>query len=249
MTRCRLVCFLSILVLSIPSASATEPRKEPVYQSKAPRYGLLMLGPDAKTSLWIVFDSVPDPLDPKKAKDYLYVDRNGNGDLTEPGERIEAILHKQKINVSFYPGYYEATLLEFAVGDIEAAGGAIKDIKVMVDWYHGKDRPATISASHEGRVLYTGQVIFTPRPKDAPVVHLGGKLMINLSGDDPLQWERGKETALYAYLGTPGKGTGTFAVVRNEAVPAMVHPTAEIVFPGENGKSGQRMTVTLDRRC
>src|SRR6476469_7441592 len=51
--------------------------KEPAYRSKTPRYCLLVFGPEAKTRVWLVQDG-----------DTLYVDRNGNGDLTEAKERI-----------------------------------------------------------------------------------------------------------------------------------------------------------------
>jgi hypothetical protein len=51
--------------------------KEPAYVSKQPRYCLLVFGPQATTRVWLVIDD-----------DFLYIDRNGNGDLTEPGERV-----------------------------------------------------------------------------------------------------------------------------------------------------------------
>ena len=51
--------------------------KEPTYQSKTPKYGLLVFGPEAKSRVWVVLDG-----------DFLYVDRNCNGDLTEKGERL-----------------------------------------------------------------------------------------------------------------------------------------------------------------
>jgi hypothetical protein len=51
--------------------------KEPAYVSKQPRYCLLVFGPQAATRVWLVIDG-----------DFLYIDRNGNGDLTEPGERV-----------------------------------------------------------------------------------------------------------------------------------------------------------------
>src|SRR5256885_1623280 len=51
--------------------------KEPVYKSKSPRYCLLVFGPEAQTRIWLVLDG-----------DALYVDRNGNGDLTEEAERV-----------------------------------------------------------------------------------------------------------------------------------------------------------------
>src|SRR5262245_59920179 len=51
--------------------------KEPAYQTKEVRYCLLVIGPEAKTHIWLVQDG-----------ETLYVDRNGNGDLTEAGERV-----------------------------------------------------------------------------------------------------------------------------------------------------------------
>ena len=52
--------------------------KEPAYQSKSPKYCLLVFGPDARTCVWLVQDG-----------DVLYVDRNGSGDLTEIGKRVK----------------------------------------------------------------------------------------------------------------------------------------------------------------
>jgi hypothetical protein len=51
--------------------------KEPKYTSQ-PHYALLVYGPEAKTRIWLVLDG-----------QVLYLDRNGNGDLTEANERIE----------------------------------------------------------------------------------------------------------------------------------------------------------------
>ena len=156
-------------------------KKEPAYQSRAPRYGLLVLGPKAETRLWLVFDSVPDPLRPGKDRDYLYVDRDGTGDLTE--ERVEAVVHKRKVHVSFKPYEYEETLLEFKIGDVKGPGEQVhKDVKVFVEWYRGKERPATISARSGGRLQDSSAVVLAPRPKDAPVVHIGGRLTLGLQG-------------------------------------------------------------------
>ncbi len=50
--------------------------KEPDYKNQ-PKYCLLVFGPEAKTRVWLVLDGR-----------VLHVDRNGNGNLTEDGERI-----------------------------------------------------------------------------------------------------------------------------------------------------------------
>src|SRR6266478_6927907 len=51
--------------------------KEPAYRSKAPKYCLVVFGPEAKTRVWLVLDG-----------DVLYADRNGDGDLTAKDERL-----------------------------------------------------------------------------------------------------------------------------------------------------------------
>jgi hypothetical protein len=52
--------------------------KEPSYRTKSPKYCLLVFGLKAKTRVWLVLDG-----------DLLYVDRDGDGDLTGAGERVE----------------------------------------------------------------------------------------------------------------------------------------------------------------
>ena len=51
--------------------------KEPTYRT-TPRHCLLVLGPKADSRVWLVRDG-----------EKLYVDRNANGDLTEPGESLQ----------------------------------------------------------------------------------------------------------------------------------------------------------------
>src|SRR6516162_5061431 len=53
-------------------------RKELAYQAK-PKYCLLVFGKKADTHVWMVRDG-----------NNFYVDTNGNGDLTEPGEKVAA---------------------------------------------------------------------------------------------------------------------------------------------------------------
>src|SRR5437667_12897249 len=50
--------------------------KEPAYRTGQPKYCLAVFGPKAETRVWMVLDG-----------DTLYVDRNGNLDLTEAGGR------------------------------------------------------------------------------------------------------------------------------------------------------------------
>src|SRR5579871_5179529 len=78
-------------------------RKEPAYRSKAPQYCLLVFGPEAKTRVWLVLDLDSEPWEENAAGNSLYVDRNGSGDLTEPGNRVACTLREQRTVVSFTP--------------------------------------------------------------------------------------------------------------------------------------------------
>ncbi|HUR53975.1 MAG TPA: hypothetical protein VMZ71_07580, partial [Gemmataceae bacterium] len=70
---------LNLVFASDPLAFEKSINKEPAYQSKSPRYGLLAFGPEAKDRVWVVLDG-----------ETLYVDRNGNGDVADPGEKVAA---------------------------------------------------------------------------------------------------------------------------------------------------------------
>src|SRR5207244_1492585 len=84
--------------------------KEPAYQTK-PKYCLLVFGPEAQHRVWLVLDG-----------DTLYVDRNGNGDLTEPGEKVAA-----EKGEGAEEGEYT-----FKVGDIRDGQRLHKELNVRV---------------------------------------------------------------------------------------------------------------------
>ena len=74
-----------LLVLSAASWSADLSKIErrianaPRYTAATQYHALLVLGDDASYRAWLVVDG-----------DTLYVDKNGDGDLRDPGERIQA---------------------------------------------------------------------------------------------------------------------------------------------------------------
>src|ERR1700704_5406050 len=83
----RLLCALLVALTirgsataeSLPDLSKIDRtiKKEPAYKAR-PGYCLLVLGPKADTRVWIVLDGQA-----------LYVDKNGNGNLTEPGKCLQ----------------------------------------------------------------------------------------------------------------------------------------------------------------
>src|ERR1041384_4895482 len=85
---------LAGFLLDIPARSDELPglaklgrtiRKEPAYVSKHPLYGLAAFGPNGDKTMWMVLDKSAAE---GKTYDVLYLDLNGDGDLTNPGERV-----------------------------------------------------------------------------------------------------------------------------------------------------------------
>jgi hypothetical protein len=208
--------------------------KEPKYQSK-PKYCLLVFGPEAKTRVWLVLD--PDAR-------LLYVDRNGNGDLREKGERVEP--YEKNIDIRSY-----------RAGDIAGTDGKPKYTNLSVV-HLGTEKGAeglafeegfSISVEVKGKAQYAQVKSFGDKPQNAPVVHFDGPLTFALFEANGQVFARGKEaSALTVLIGTSGADRGTFASIACSAVPADVHPVAEIEFPGKGGKP-IKAKVILDRRC
>src|SRR5262245_39202710 len=211
-----MLLFLPLATLTIlplgtnPSAAVDLTRidrtiaKEPAYKSK-PRYCLLVFGPEAKTRVWLVLDG-----------EVLYVDRNGNGDLTEPGERVVAKKSDDADEeFSFRAGEIRDGMLvhkNLTVGIINLGYLADRDERVKEflarnpqgrGYQIGLDveMPGPKGVGIGGRVeqlAYFGDggglLQFADRPQDAPIVHFGGPWKITLVGRQQLT--AGRDTDL-----------------------------------------------------
>jgi hypothetical protein len=213
-------------------------KKEPVYRSK-PKYGLLVLGPEAKVRIWLVLDG-----------DTLYVDRNGNGDLTEAGERVRIKTPDRD------PAAFEEV-------EITAAGLPVRPRLEVWAWnwfdlrFHNKaNLEPSLDVTWVGQQRYgawgdeRGPLTFATRPQDAPVVHVGGPLQMGFEVRRPLEKVGDRTYKLSAAVGTPGLGPGTFAHLKYNVIPAGVHPRAVLEFP--NRKAGHppvRVEMVLKERC
>jgi len=240
MHRQRTALALAVLVLGAATAMAdvdltkVERRiaKEPTYQSKTPKYCLLVFGPEAATRVWLVLDG-----------DTLYIDRNGNGDLTDDGEKVK--FEKPKDGERNAGIHVEA-------GTITAKEGVAPNTKVELMFYGPK---TYVVCQAEGKGWQraagdgSGDLTFADRPADAPIIHFGGPL--SLAADEPYTLQRGdKPTEFYTFLGTPGLGKGTFACISYENVGKDVHPVAEFTFPAKGGGAPlPPVKVVLSQRC
>lgn len=201
--------------------------KEPTYQAKSPQYCLLVFGPEAKTHVWLVVDGK-----------VLYADLNGNGDLTEKGKQFKV-------------AQQDNSAPQFTIREITEADGKTKHANLVLTM--NEDRPIITVSIGGQHTQYAGydldKLQFGARPQDAPIVHFHGPLTMHLSRQKV--FAAGKEAEdLYAELGTPGVGKGSFASISYQPVPAAVHPQADIEWPVKSeGGSPLKTTVSLAARC
>jgi hypothetical protein len=205
--------------------------KEPAYSTKSPWYCLLLLGPEAKAKVWMVLDG-----------DKLYVDRNGNGDLTDPGECFTRA-----------PGDDV-----FRVPDLNLGVAKKKYADVRVNW-----RPDGVGGNGKFhlhvivRVNEHDQYAMVPAkaadPAKATLLHFDGPLkpFLQVEPFKPQQhFTRGKEHLLGVQLATSYPGVEWVSVSHEKGIPADVHPVVEIVFPGKTGDAKPAtVKVQLTHRC
>jgi hypothetical protein len=224
-----LLAACGLAVLGVPATAADLAKidrtlaKEPAYKGK-PAYCLLAFGPDAKARVWLVKDG-----------DALYLDRNGNGDLTEAGERLG----------------------EKSPGAITAAAGAKYEVRqcdlTKLDTPKGRQEFCHISIDVGTAFRQYSFAGFADSPEAAPVVHFDGPLTIEVQ-DKGVTLARGEEpTDLGVYMLTRGHGErlGSTALVDYSlGVPADAYPVVEVEYRNRE-PNGKPVTAryTLKQRC
>ena len=221
MDPCPVLPRLRRAALGPASARAIDPpeiertiAKEPAYKSK-PKYCLLVCGPEAKTRIWLVLDGKT-----------LYVDKNGNGDLTEAGK---ALVSKD-------------SSLSFDMNAIIDRRPSIKHTSLYIavtpeHWF--------VQINVEDRYQQYAYVEKLGRtPQDAPVVHFGGPLKMYLWPKARTLVRGDKPSELEVAVVTDYPGVVWAAVRDGKGVPKDIHPIAEVVFAAK-GSSEKKITVKV----
>jgi hypothetical protein len=189
---------------------------EPRYGTAAPTYCLLVFGEQGKLHVWLVVDG-----------DTLFVDRNGNGDLTEEGERLTA--KKEGGSRSWH-------ILEL----VDPQSKAIyKNLSV---WLSEEWSGIRCHADHWGFkdvMIQATFIHFGKRPLDAPIVNFYGPLTLDMW----LAEGRG-EPQLAARIGCNGLGKGTFATA-TWSIQLKIHGEVSVEATYPNGK-GEKIALPFD---
>jgi hypothetical protein len=208
--------------------------KEPTYKTKSPKYALLVFGPEAKLRVWVVTDG-----------ETLYLDRNGDGDLTDPKERFANLGECSNIELGDPDGKTHYVIK--SISEFEDAGR--RHLVVSVD----------VKGAHPYQ-QYCGARL-ADRPSQAPISHFHGPLTmevrtINWKVPPELALHTGKTPAdLNATLGTMDADCGCWVVVRSEPEDGFgpgkdVHPTVEVEFPTKaSGGTPIKKRYLLEKRC
>jgi hypothetical protein len=219
-----------LLVVGAPATAADLSKidrtlvKEPRYKGK-PGYCLLVFGADAKTRVWLVKDG-----------DTLYLDRNGNGDLTEDGERLAGNGGKPAGAITAVAG----KKYQIRQCNLTKLGGP----KGQQDFCH-------IAIDVDGAFGQYSFAGFADTPKKAPVVHFDGPLTIEVA-DKNVTLMREKPTDLGVYMVTRGHGNrlGSTVLVDYNGIPRNAQPVVEVEFRNKE-PNGKPVTAryTLKLRC
>lgn len=182
--------------------------KEPKYITD-PRYALFILDPAGKFRAWAVFDKSKADL---PYYDVLYLDMNGNGDLTEPGDRFVG-----KYNESLAPAGMAMTI---RVGKVPVPGTKLVHTDLLfctmpkVDrkgfWFQMKwDGKDEVSGGYGKVGIDT--TVFTNSAKSAPILRPTplGPLSFAFWQPAPVVLPIGKDTDVSLVIGGAGSGPDT----------------------------------------
>ena len=239
--------------------------KEPKYHFQ-PHYALLVFGPNAERRSWLVVDG--DGTEANSGR-VLYLDRNGNGDLTEPDDRIEFDA-EATANMRMGGNRGFTGMNVFLLGRV--AGIELKfhlwvrkkNYVPDVDWLRQitQERQAnhwengTLWRIAAGRSRGQIGVVLTERPADAQITHLDGPLTFALKRGPQERIEPWpKKTLFDVYIGTRGLAARNykyemFSRLTLNEVPPGVHPVASFEFqPKSPGQRPIVRQIEMLQRC
>lgn len=241
MTR-TLLLLPTLLLIALPLRADDNPLaaidrtidREPDYNGQ-PRYALLVLGAESDSMVWIVEDG----------KD-LYIDRNGNRDLTDDGPPITAT-NERELSLQGGPSWDMDYVLDEFVPDDGSRQTGFR----LAHWnYSDPEDKYGLALTLGGDVpMYAGWVpLLKESPEDAPVIPFGAPVaprMIRYKefviGTTPSRFS--------IQFFSPGLGDGADARLSIDALPESEQPLVLIQWPVAPGDSLLRTTHVLTERC
>lgn len=206
--------------------------KEPAYQA-TPKYSLITLGNRREVKVWMVEDGRQ-----------LYVDQNGNGDLTDDGPPLQP---GKVRDLGANRWDFEYTLEAIAPPD-----GTRHTSLVLRRWNYGEgDDSYGLSLSVNGQMpLYGGWfgTFWATNRAQAPVTHFGGPFTPRLLRRKEFTIGETQQRLSLCFL-HPGSGPGAESRLSIEALPRYVVPELTIEWPTAPDRAPLRTSHELTLRC
>ena len=210
--------------------------REPAYQSGKPGYALFLFGPEARLRVWVVLDG-----------DAVYIDRNGDGDLTAKGKRFAKPADCKDIEIADPDGRTRYVITSLSV--FKDANPPLQHLIANVDI--------------KGPLSYQqyNDVALRPSPREANISHFHGPLT---AGPRTINWKIPPQFALttgekpadvFAVIGTMDAKHGCWVVVRthhgeNSAFGKGVFPVVDVEFPPKTpGAPAVKERYRLEKFC
>jgi hypothetical protein len=209
--------------------------KEPEYVGD-PLYAKFILDAAGKFQVWAVLDRTKADL---PYHDVVYFDRNGNGDLTEKGERFLGEVEKQKDG---------SARVMVEIGEVPVPGGDLVHSDMSIYTAVGRKIegvPFTMKWAGEERITggyrscsrdYT---VWGKSAAEAPVLRpaVGGTLSFAISASEELSLPIGEETNVYLRIGNRGSRDDTLCAVSKSFLDLEKDKlTVTVIAKDKNGK-------------
>lgn len=237
-------------------------KKAPPFRTQNPGYALLAFGEPIAAKVWLVQDG-----------DELHLDLNGNGDLSDPGERFAA-----KAGPATDPSDGQ---FHFEIPELTIAGRSHRGFGLSLRKVSDRGEDPLLSAALKanpnfrycslwldcadarwpdkglgGRIRMIahgsdprGCLQLGKSPAEAPILHFGGPLQ--LAPDRHQELVAGREHELSFAVMTPGVGAGSSVFVGYEnLIPEGAHPQVKLQFAAAEGKEPlPEVEAALAQRC
>ena len=253
-----LLCYLTFALFAVhlpPDLSKVDRHilKEPTYQTKTPHYCLMVFGIGAASKVWMVQDG-----------DMLYVDTNGNGDLTETGKQFKKTIQGFVIPALTVDGLTHTNL------QVNYSFASIETPYIGEDWERIRqsdpvprvwsvsiktERSSSDKRDLPRHIKYLvngdsrGLLMFGNSTKDAPILHFDGAYSLSIQ-DATQTLAPGQKSKVLIGVGCHGVGPGTFSfIMYRDTIPNDVYPVVEITYPVKPGENALRRKYELKQRC
>jgi hypothetical protein len=214
--------------------------REPQRVCAKPRYCLVLLGPEAKTRIWMLVDKSQADA---KHYDVAYVDLNANGDLTDEGERFQVQPNPDGESHFKFPDLVDrATGQTHTLFKLTVAEERRTLFLVALTW-NGKWKMAGgYPENPDG-----GYMQFGATPEEAPILHANGDGPFQFQFWYPEKLAIGGQTDVKLFVGLPGVGRNSFWAFSQHVLPEKIGVDATPVYEDTSGNTHELPQPLLER--